>query len=328
MKTLIFLTGAGCGGDTISWLNAEEPDFQSAIRDLGIDIAWHPSFTLEKGEEAIKLIQKFIDGKRELDILMVEGATPTGPDGSGSIFESFGRPFIEVVRSLAAVAKYTVAVGTCAASGGISSQEKDIVKAKGLQWEYDEFGGVLGEGYKSKAKFPVINISGCPAHPDWILETLFLLINDRLSAKDLDYANRPSLFFNNLAHHACPRNEYYEFKASAKELGQQGCLFEFLGCRGTQCESDCNLRLWLGRTGSCTRGGYPCIACTAQTFPIVNCNYFQTELLGNIPKTLPRDVPKAWYIGMSGLSKMATPERLKINAESNYNKIPLKKEQE
>lgn len=27
-------------------------------------------------------------------------------------------------------------------------------------------GGVLGAGYKSKAGLPVINIPGCPAHPD------------------------------------------------------------------------------------------------------------------------------------------------------------------
>jgi hypothetical protein len=41
-------------------------------------------------------------------------------------------------------------------------------------------------------------------------------------------------------------------------------------------------------------------------------------MIGNIPKYLPKDVPKAWYIGITGLSKMATPERLKINSISPY----------
>jgi ferredoxin hydrogenase small subunit len=97
-----------------------------------------------------------------------------------------------------------------------------------------------------------------------------------------------------------------------------GCLFEQLGCRGTQCESDCNIRLWLGRTGSCTRGGFPCIACTSQDFPVHDTRYFNTETIANVPKFLPKDVPKAWYIGMVGLAKMATPERVKIDAVSSY----------
>ncbi len=107
------------------------------------------------------------------------------------------------------------------------------------------------------------------------------------------------------------KNEFYEFKASAVKFSQQGCLFEFLGCKGTLCESDCNERLWLGRTGSCTRGGFPCIACTSPKFPDAQRPYFTTRKVGEIPVTLPRDVPKAWFIGISGLSKAACPMRLK-----------------
>jgi ferredoxin hydrogenase small subunit len=39
--------------------------------------------------------------------------------------------------------------------------------------------------------------------------------------------------------------------------------------------------------------------------------------VGDIPTTLPLDVPKAWYVGISGLSKMACPVRLKRNAISH-----------
>lgn len=326
MRNLLWIQGASCGGDSISLLNAEEPDFLPALKMLDINIAWHPSISTINGNAFKQVCDDFVSGKEELDLFIVEGAIPMGSDGSGKIFELFGESFYERVKKLAGVSKYTFGVGSCACTGGILTAENDFVKAIGLQWHRNKIGGALGENYRSKSGFPVINIPGCPAHPDWILETLFLVGRGKLSIKDLDYANRPSHFYNNLAHHACPRNEYYEFKASAKEFGQMGCLFEFLGCRGTECESDCNIRLWMGRTGSCTRGGYPCIACTSQTFPLPNCNYFKTETVGNIPKTLPRDVPKAWYIGISGLSKMATPERLKTNALSTYNKMSIKKD--
>jgi Ni,Fe-hydrogenase I small subunit len=82
------------------------------------------------------------------------------------------------------------------------------------------------------------------------------------------------------------------------------------------CESDCNERMWLGRTGSCTRGGFPCIACTLPDFPDASVPFFETRKIGEVPVTLPLDVPKAWYVGMANLAKLATPERLKKNAIS------------
>jgi hypothetical protein len=44
--------------------------------------------------------------------------------------------------------------------------------------------------------------------------------------------------------------------------------------------------------------------------------FFETAKIGGIPTSLPLDVPKAWYVGISGLSKLACPERLRRNAVS------------
>jgi Ni,Fe-hydrogenase I small subunit len=175
-------------------------------------------------------------------------------------------------------------------------------------------GGFLGKGFCSSSGFEVINIPGCPCHPDWIVETLVAILTDRFRPTDLDQYNRPKTFYAKLAYHGCPRNEFYEFKASAQQYTHQGCMFEHLGCKGTLCESDCNERLWLGRTGSCTRGGFPCIRCTSPEFPDGSVPYFETLKIGEIPVTLPFDVPKAWYVGLAGLAKMATPRRLKEKA--------------
>jgi Ni,Fe-hydrogenase I small subunit len=263
-----------------------------------------------------ELEEQIVSGKTRMSVFVVEGAVSPEPEPAGG--KSGGTKSIqERIAALAHAADYTLAVGTCASFGGLSAAGGNPRRASGLQFLRREAGGLLGKEFRSRSGFPVINIPGCPAHPDWMRDALGALVHDRLTTGDLDAYNRPRMFYSKLAHHACPRNEYYEFKASAEEYSQQGCLFENLGCKGTLCESDCNERLWLARTGSCPRGGFPCLSCTSPDFPEGFAPFFHTLKIGNIPTTLPRDVPKAWYVGISGLAKLACPERLKRSAVSH-----------
>lgn len=306
----------------MSFLNAEQPDFIRSLQLARINVIMHPSISPESGNEILKILENFIKKKLKLHILAVEGAVHVGPDNTGKYCIFINRPFKDWVCELANIAEYVVAVGTCASFGGIPAAGSNPMDATGLQFLQETKGGLLGKDFVSNSGLPVVNIAGCPAHPDWILESLMFITSKRLKLTGLDRYNRPKIFYSKLAHHACPRNEYYEFKASATAYSQQGCLFENLGCKATQCESDCNERLWLGRTGSCTRGGFPCISCTSPKFPDGFTPYFSTEKIGDIPTTLPRDVLKAWYVGISGLSKLACPERLKVNAVS-FKKIDI-----
>ncbi len=316
MHNLLWIKGLSCGGDTISFLNADNPDIITGFEILEINLLWHPSLSLETGDDILSLLEDIINEKIVLDILIVEGAIPLGPENSGRYFTYNGLSFKEWVKNLAKVCKYVLAVGTCASFGGIPAAGINPAHATGLQFFKDKKGGFLGKKYVARSGFPVINIPGCPAHPGWIMETLSMIVCNKLTLKDLDEYHRPKEFYGYLSHHGCPRNEYYEFKASALSFGQQGCLFEHLGCKGTVCASDCNIRLWLGRTGSCERGGFPCVACTSPDFPDGLAPFFRTKKIADIPVTLPKDVPKAWYIGISTLAKAATPERLKKNAVS------------
>jgi len=261
-----------------------------------------------------QVLDDCVEGKVHVDLLVVEGATYLAVPQSASWTSQ--RPLTEWIRTIARLADYTVAAGTCASFGGIMACGRNPMGATGLQYYREEKGGLLGADYRSCAGLPIVNVPGCPAHPDWIIGTLWALRAHRLTQADLDRFNRPRAFYGKLAHHACPRNEYYEFKASAMAYSQQGCLFENLGCKGTLCESDCNERLWLARTGSCTRGGFPCLSCTSPVFPDRFAPFFETAKISDIPTSLPLDVPKAWYVGISGLSKLACPERLRRNAVS------------
>jgi Ni,Fe-hydrogenase I small subunit len=317
MSTLLWLQGSCCGGETVSLLNAEQPDFLTTLENLGYDLIWHPSFSFPKEIGMNEVVGKMLSGKSRLGVLVVEGAIYNRPEAGPQLLGPKARHLKDLVIELAAVADYTLAVGTCASFSGMVSCGANPFDATGLQFFRRESGGLLGKEYRSKAGFPVINIPGCPAHPDWITIALASVAGGKFKIDELDAYNRPKVFYSKLAHHACPRNEYYEFKASAEHYSQQGCLFENLGCKGTLCESDCNERLWLSRSGSCPRGGFPCLSCTSPDFPDGFVPFFQTAKIGNIPTTLPRDVPKAWYVGISGLAKLACPERVKKNAVSH-----------
>jgi len=142
-----------------------------------------------------------------------------------------------------------------------------------------------------------------------------------LGPADLDVLGRPRMYADQLVHHGCPRNEYYEFKASAERPSDLGCMMEHLGCLGTQAHADCNTRLWNGE-GSCTRGGYACINCTAPEFEEPGHSFQRTPKIAGIPIGLPTDMPRAWFVALASLSKAATPERLRRNAVSDHVAVP------
>ncbi|MDQ0348723.1 HupU protein [Ancylobacter vacuolatus] len=316
---VLWIQSGGCGGCTMSLLCAEAPDLAATLGSAGIRFIWHPTLSEETGTEALALFEAVLSGELRLDALCVEGAMLRGPNNTGRfhLLAGTGVPTIDWVRRLAALAKNVVAVGTCAAYGGVTAAGPNPADACGLQYDGRRVGGALGAAFRSRSGLPVINIAGCPTHPNWITETLMLLAAGLLGADDLDVYNRPRSYADQLVHHGCPRNEYYEYKASAEKLSDLGCMMEHLGCVGTQAHADCNTRLWNGE-GSCTRGGYACINCTAPEFEEPGHAFLETPKIAGIPVGLPTDMPKAWFVALSSLAKAATPDRLRRNATSDH----------
>lgn len=320
---LLWLQASGCGGCTMSLLCAEGPTAIEALSDAGITLLWHPALSRETGAEALALLQAVEAGEIPLDILCVEGAIARGPRGTGrfQMLSGTGRSLMDWTQSLAARARHVVAVGTCAAYGGVTAAGGNPSDACGLQYDGAHPGGLLPAGFRAHAGLPVINVAGCPTHPGWVTETLMLLTAGAMGAGDLDGLQRPRFYADNLVHHGCPKNEFYEYKASARELSDLGCMMENLGCIGTQAVGDCNMRPWNGE-GSCTRGGYPCINCTAPEFEDPRHSFTETPKIAGIPVGLPTDMPKAWFMALASLSKAATPERIGRNAVADRIVVP------
>jgi len=319
---VLWLQSGGCGGCTLSLLNAESPDVLGCFEMAGIDLLWHPSLSLESGKSVINILNDIVKGETPLDILCLEGSVVRGPNNTGKfhMLAGTGEPMMNWIERLSAKASYVVAVGTCAAYGGITSGGGNPSDACGLQYEGEKKGGFLGQDFRSQQGLPVINIAGCPTHPNWITETLAEIAMGVFSESSMDVLGRPRSYADQLVHHGCTRNEFYEFKASAEKPSDLGCMMEHMGCVGTQAHADCNIRLWNGE-GSCIRGGYACISCTAPSFEEPGHTFTQTPKVAGIPVGLPTDMPKAWFVALASLSKAATPERLKKNAVSDHIEI-------
>jgi uptake hydrogenase small subunit len=303
----------------MSLLCSKQPDLLGTLADAGVDLLWHPSLSQESGAEVLEILRACADGRTPLDVLCLEGAILRGPAGTGRfhVLAGTGEPMMSWVRRLAARAGRVVAIGTCAAYGGMSSAGGNPADACGLQYEGDVAGGLLGAAWRDGEGLPVVNVAGCPPHPAWMVETLVALGLGALRADDLDALGRPRAYADELVHHGCPRNEYYEFKASAAAPSDLGCLMENMGCKATQAHGDCNTRLWNG-SGSCLRGGFACIDCTAPGFEEPGHAFAETPKVAGIPLALPIDMPKAWFVALAALSKSATPRRVRENARSDH----------
>ncbi len=320
--TLLWLQSGGCGGCSMSLLNAESPNLFEVFQQNNIELLWHPSISETCGEAFLQMMEKIESGEVQLDALCIEGSVMMGPNGTGRFHRLSGskRPMFDLIDKLMAKANYTIAVGSCSSFGGITMAGNNPGEAIGLQYNGKQENGLKPHEWRSPSGMPVINIAGCPTHPNWVIETILQVVMGDFSAQQLDEFHRPRSYTDQLVHQGCPRNEFYEYKASAVEPSDQGCLMENLGCLGTQARADCNTRLWNGQ-GSCLRGGYSCINCTAPEFEEPKHAFLETPKIAGIPIGLPTDMPKAWFVALSSLSKAATPERLKVNAISDHIKI-------
>jgi len=320
---ILWLQSAGCGGCTMSLLCAEDPNLMDLLGASGLEFLWHPSLSEASGAEVRRLLSAIEDGSRTLDILCIEGSIVRGPRGTGKyhMLAGTGRSMLDWVGALAPKAQHVVAVGTCATYGGVTTAGENPSDAVGVQYDGSHKGGALSTDFTARGGLPVINVAGCPTHPDWVTETLMLLAAGTMTQDDLDGFARPRFYADHLVHHGCSKNEFYEYKASATELSEIGCMMEHLGCIGTQAVGDCNIRAWNG-SGSCTRAGYPCINCTAPEFEEPGHGFTETPKFAGIPVGLPSDMPKAWFMALASLSKAATPRRIGVNATSDRITVP------
>ena len=307
MTNLIWLKGGACSGNTMSFLNAEQPSVIELITDFGMRILYHPTIGLEIGEQVNEVLNDAVSGEVPLDIFVFEGSVIQGPDGSGKMNYFAHRPMIEWIKDLAGVARYVVAIGDCATWGGIVAVPPNPTESTGMQYLKKDKGGFLGEDFLSKAGWPVINIPGCPAHPDWMTQILVAIATGRMNEMKLDDYQRPKTFFTDFVQTGCTNAVSFIDKVKGSFGKRGGCLFYEVGCRGPMTRASCNRILW-NRTSSKTRANHPCLGCTEPGFPhhdLKKGSVLNTmKYLGHFPKEVPTGSNKVMFYLRSETSRL------------------------
>ncbi len=302
--TLIWMQCGACGGDSMKLLGIERPTLPDLVEQGRLDLLWHPSLSTGDAADFDALVHAVVADEQPLDVLCVEGAVMRGPSGTGMFDTRHGRPKKELVSALAARARVVVAVGTCAAYGGIPAAQGH--EAVGLQFLRETPGGLLGAAFRSRAGCPVINLPGCPVHGLALADVLTALLGGHIP--DLDALGRPNDWYGGLVHQGCSRNEYHEFRVEERDFGRPGCLFFHLGCLGPLTYGPCN-KHHESAHGSMIRAGVPCVGCMRPDFPRAQ-PFFRTRNLEGVPLDLPLGVDRAHFLAYKVMAAAAAPERL------------------
>lgn len=192
-------------------------------------------------------------------LLVVEGAVPTKDDG---IFCEIGEvgghgiTMLEYTESVGRDAMAVVALGACATHGGVPAAAPNTTGCQGVMDVFKAAG----------ISTPVINLPGCPPHPDWFVGTLATVLIGGLGAVEVDDDGRPTAFYGRLIHDNCQRRAYFDEGKFASKYSEPYCLFE-LGCKGPVTHADCPVRLWNSGTSWCVGSNSPCIGCAELGFP-------------------------------------------------------------
>ncbi|HJV09080.1 MAG TPA: hypothetical protein VJ653_05345 [Acidimicrobiales bacterium] len=271
--------GLSCDGDSVALTAATQPSIEEiALQALPglpkIQVHW-PLIDYECGpvggaDDFIEWFFKAERGELEPFVLVVEGSIPNEAIKREGYWCGFGnnpdtdQPMTtsEWLDRLTPKATAVVAVGTCATYGGIHAMSGNPTGAMGVA-DY------LGWGWKSKAGIPIVNIPGCPAHPDNMSETLLYLLymaTGQAPMIPLDDALRPAWLFGQTVHEGCDRAGYYEQGDFATEYGSPKCIVK-LGCWGPVVKCNVPKRGWMNGVGGCPNVGGICIGCTMPGFP-------------------------------------------------------------
>jgi hydrogenase small subunit len=279
LDILWITAGLSCDGDTISITAATQPSLEDIILEVipGIPkVTLHnPVLDYRNGAEFLEPFHRAARGELTPFVLVVEGSIPNERNKLEGFWAGFGadvagQPILTTdwIDRLAPKAWAVVAAGTCASYGGIHAMAGNPTGCMGLADH-------LGWNFRSAGGLPIVNVPGCPVHPDNFMEVLLYLLrqaaNPAVPPIPLDEQLRPTWLFGRTVHEGCDRGGFYEQAEFAGEdgtarYGSERCLVK-LGCWGPVVNCNVGKRGWMNGIGGCPNVGGICIGCTMPGFP-------------------------------------------------------------
>ncbi len=203
---VIWIGAQECTGCTESLLRATHPTIENLILNT-ISLEYHEVLSAAFGHQAEENKHNAIERYKGKYVLVVDGSIPLKDGGIYCMVA--GEPIVDHIRRAAADAAAVIAIGSCAAWGGVPASGGNPTGAVSLE----EALGNLGT--------PIINIPGCPPNPHNFLTTVaYYITYGKLPA--LDAKKRPLFAYERLIHENCERRPHFDAGRFAKEFGDEG----------------------------------------------------------------------------------------------------------
>ncbi|TCJ11849.1 Ni/Fe hydrogenase [Parasulfuritortus cantonensis] len=250
--SVIWLPFQECTGCTEAITRSHSPSIEGMLFDM-ISLDYQETLMAAAGHQAEAALHEAIQRNMGKYLLIVDGSVPLGLDGAYSCIA--GRSNLETLKEVAAGAAAIVAMGSCAAYGGLPKANPNPTGAV-----------AVSDVIKDK---PIINIPGCPPIPVVMTGVLahFLTFG---GLPELDRLGRPKAFYGETIHDRCYRRPFYDQGKFAKTFDDEGarkgwCLFE-LGCKGPVTYNACASVKWNDGTSWPVESGHGCLGCSEPDF--------------------------------------------------------------
>lgn len=253
---VIWLEMQDCAGCTEALLRASHPTVGEIVLDV-LSVDYHETIMAAAGNLAEEAKQATIKAGGYL--LVVEGSLTLNEGGVYCCVG--GKSNVDILKEAAANAVAVIAVGNCAAYGGIPRANPNPTGAVGVM------DVVLGDtALKDK---PVLNLPGCPYNVENLTATVVhYLTFGALPATDK--LHRPLFAYGHLIHDNCERRGHFTAGEFVKAWGDDGhragwCLYQ-MGCHGPITYNNCPTIRFNEGTSWPVGSGHGCLGCSEPGF--------------------------------------------------------------
>ncbi len=251
--TLVWLEFQDCAGNTESFLRAGRPTVADIVLDT-LSVDYHETIMAAAGHQAEEALAGVVRDKPGGYIAVVEGSIPTG--AGGAYCTVGGRAALDIAREVCGNAAATIAIGTCAAFGGLPAAAPNPTGALSVA---DAVPGLKN----------LINLPACPANAENLVGVVvYYLTFNRWPPTDR--YRRPLFAYGKLIHDNCERRAHYDAGQYVENWGDEGhrtgyCLYK-MGCKGPVSHQNCPNVGWNEGTNWPIGCGHPCIGCAEPDF--------------------------------------------------------------
>lgn len=248
-QSVIWLSFQECTGCTESLTRAHEPNLEGLIFNY-LSLDYHHTLQAAAGDNAEHALEMAMQQNQGDYIVIVDGSV-----GHGGYSTIAGHDNVSTLKKVAAGAKAIIAMGSCAAFGGLPMAFPNPTGAQSVSQVIQDK--------------PIINVPGCPPIPMVIVSVIaHVLTFGRLP--ELDNLKRPLAFYGQNIHDRCYRRPFYERGQFANSFDDEGakkgwCLYK-LGCKGPVTYNACATMKWNDGTSFPIESGHGCLGCSQPDF--------------------------------------------------------------